>query len=95
MAQTIVQMVVMLTKSLVGRIKNRVPRFHRRVLFSNTSQKRKRRPQEIQQSHKISQLNHTDSKRPTYVLKELNETIGGVQNDIVRRINEAIQNKHR
>ena len=43
----------------------------------------------------VSQLNHTDSKRPTYVLKELNETIGGVQSDIVRRINKTIQNKHR
>ena len=61
MAQTIVQVVVIVTKSLVGKIKSRVPRFHRRVLFSNTSQKRKRRPQEIQQSHRISQLNHTDS----------------------------------
>ena len=61
MAQTIVQMVAMVMKSLVGKIKSRVPRFHRRVLFSNTSQKRKRRPQEIQQSHRVSQLNHTDS----------------------------------
>lgn len=54
-----------------------------------------KRPQEIQQSHSVSQLNRTDSKRPTYVLKELNEAIGGVQNDIVRRINKTIQNKHR
>lgn len=56
-----ITIVVVVTKSLVGRIKSRVPRFHRLVLFDDTSQKRQRRPSSLKESHKVSQLNHTDS----------------------------------
>ena len=44
------------TKSLVGRIKSRVPRFHRLVLFDDTSQKRWRRPNSLKESHNRNTL---------------------------------------
>ena len=51
-----ITIVVVVTKSLVGRIKSRVPRFHRLVLFDNTSQKRQRRPNSLKESHNRNTL---------------------------------------
>lgn len=52
-----ITIVVVVTKSLVGRIKSRVPRFHRLVLFDDTSQKRPKRLQEVPKSQRSHNRN--------------------------------------